>query len=146
MRAGSRAVIDRIVLGGPTRLLIAPDSFKGSLTSVGVAQAIGEGWARVRPGDDIELAPLPDGGEGTLAAIEASGGWHRLLADVRDPLGRTIPASWLRRDDHAVAVVEMAAASGLSRLTESERDPLGATSVGTGDLLRAVLDAGSGRS
>jgi hypothetical protein len=58
-------------------VLIAPDSFKGSLTSVQVARAIAGGWRNARPDDTIRLAPLADGGEGTLDAIEAAGGWTR---------------------------------------------------------------------
>jgi glycerate 2-kinase len=124
------------------RVLIAPDSYKGTLTSVEVARALAEGWHRARPGDDIALAPLADGGEGTLVAIEAAGGWRRGEADVRDPLGRMIRATLLRREDDAAAMIEMAAASGLSRVAPDERDAARATSAGTGDLLRAALDAG----
>jgi glycerate kinase len=124
------------------RVLIAPDSYKGTLTSVEVARALAEGWRRARPGDEIALAPLADGGEGTLVAIEAAGGWRRVEAEARDPLGRTIRAPWLLREDGVGAVVEMAAASGLSRLAADERDAERATSAGTGDLLRAALDAG----
>ncbi len=124
------------------RVLIAPDSYKGTLTSVEVAQALSEGWRRARPSDQIRLAPLADGGEGTLVAIEAAGGWQRRQTTARDPLGRPIRAPWLVRDDSATAVVEMAAASGLSRVATEERDAERATSAGTGDLLRAALDAG----
>ena len=127
------------------RVLIAPDSFKGSLTSVEVAEALATGWRRVRPADTIGLAPLADGGEGTLAAVAAAGGWSRRTARVRDPLGRWIEAPWLAADDGSTAVVELAAASGLSRLAPGELDPIRATTLGTGDLLRAVLDAGIGR-
>lgn len=128
----------------PTRrtILIAPDSFKGSLTSVQVAQALADGWRRARPDDEILLCPLADGGEGTLAAIEAAGGWQRQTTDVRDPLGREIRATWLLSDDGRRAAVEMAEASGLSRLDADERDSVAATSVGTGDLLRAALATG----
>ncbi len=124
------------------RLLIAPDSFKGSLTSVEVARAIQTGWLRSRPGDEVRLAPLADGGEGTLVAIEAAGGWLWRETEARDPLGRAIRARWLARDDGRAAVVEMAAASGLSRVSSDERDARRATSHGTGDLLRSALDAG----
>jgi glycerate kinase len=129
--AGSRRVI-----------LIAPDSFKGSLTSVAVARALADGWQQARPDDEVVLCPLADGGEGTLAAIEAAGGWRWQTATVRDPLGRSIEARWLRSTDGERAVVEMAEASGLSRVRPAERDPIGATSVGTGELLGAAIDAG----
>jgi len=58
------------------RIVIAPDSFKGSLTSVEVASALARGWHEARPDDEVLLAPLADGGEGTLVAIEAAGGWE----------------------------------------------------------------------
>jgi glycerate kinase len=126
----------------PLVVLIAPDSFKGSLTSVEVARAVAVGWARARPRDEILLAPLADGGEGTLVAIEAAGGWEWRDSAATDPLGRPIQARWLRSTDGRRAVVELAAASGLSRLAAHELDPLGASTRGTGELLRAALDDG----
>jgi glycerate 2-kinase len=126
----------------PRTILIAPDSFKGSLTSVQVARALADGWARARPDDEIVLSPLADGGEGTLEAVAAAGGWEWVTADVRDPIGRPISARWLRSDDGSTGVIEMAEASGLSRLSADERDPIGATTAGTGDLIRAALDGG----
>jgi glycerate 2-kinase len=123
-------------------VLFAPDSFKGSLTSVQVARALADGWARARPADRLLLSPLADGGEGTLEAIAAAGGWEWHVAAVHDPLGRPIPARWLRSEDGTRAVVEMAEASGLSRLSLAERDAIAATSVGTGELLRIAVDAG----
>ena len=127
--------------GKPRTILIAPDSFKGSLTSVQVARALADGWARARPDDEILLCPLADGGEGTLAAIEAAGGWSWRTSAARDPLGRQITARWLISDDGQRAALEMAAASGLSLLATNERDPLRATSIGTGDLIKAALNA-----
>jgi glycerate kinase len=126
----------------PIAVLIAPDSFKGSLTSVEVARALAAGWTRARPRDEVLLAPLADGGEGTTVAIEAAGGWDWKVADATDPIGRAISARWLQSTDGTRAFVEMAAASGLSRLAPVELDPLGATTRGTGELLVAALDAG----
>jgi glycerate kinase len=126
----------------PLSVLIAPDSFKGSLTSVEVARALATGWSRARPGDRLVLAPLADGGEGTLVAIEAAGGWTWQEAAAHDPLGRPLVARWLRSVDGTRAIVELAAASGLSRLTPAERDPVAASTYGTGEVLRVVLDAG----
>ncbi len=134
--SADRAASDRLTV------VFAPDSFKGSLSSVEVARALAEGWARSRPADELLLAPLADGGEGTLAAIEAAGGWQRHGARVSDPLGRPIVADWLGSDDGMRGVVELAEASGLSRLGLDERDPVHASTAGTGELIRAALDAG----
>jgi glycerate 2-kinase len=126
-----------------TKILIAPDSFKGSLTSVAVARALADGWSMARPADEVLLCPLADGGEGTLAAIEAAGGWEPQTATVADPLGRPISARWLRSSDGSRAVVEMAEASGLSRVAAKDQDAIAATSIGTGELLGAAIDAGA---
>lgn len=126
----------------PLRVLVAPDSFKGTLTSLQVALAIAAGWRRARPADEVRPAPLADGGEGTLVAVEAAGGWRRREAEVQDPLGRPVRAAWLEREDRLAAFLEMAEASGLSRLDPAEREPAAASTHGTGELLRAVLDAG----
>ncbi len=123
-------------------VVIAPDSFKGTMTSVEVAEALAEGWRRARPNDELRLRPLADGGEGTLAAVATAGGWGWGTAEAHDPLMRPITACWLRSADGKRAIVEMAEASGLSRVAPAERDPIGATSFGTGEVLRAVLDAG----
>ncbi len=142
---GGPGVADVPGVPGPPRplsVLVTPDSFKGSLTSVEVARALAAGWGRARPDDTLVLAPLADGGEGTLVAIEAAGGWAWQETAAHDPLGRPIVARWLRSLDRTRAVVELAAASGLSRLAASERDPAGASTFGTGEVLRAVLDAG----
>ena len=129
--------------GDTLRVLLAPDSFKGSLSSVEVTRALAEGWARARPDDELILAPLADGGEGTLAAIAETGGWEWQECPAQDPLGRPLTARWLLSADGARAAVELAEASGLSRLPDGEpRSPLAASTVGTGEVLMAVLDAG----
>ena len=124
------------------RIVIAPDSFKGSLTSLDVASALADGWRAARPDDEILLAPIADGGEGTLVAIEAAGGWEWRTVEASDPIGRPVQSRWLRSSDGTRAVVELAEASGLSRLAAAERDPVGASTRGTGEVLRAVLDDG----
>jgi glycerate kinase len=125
------------------RVLFAPDSFKGSLSSVAVARALAEGWRSARPDDELRLAPLADGGEGTLDAIEAAGGWVRRRSPAHDPLGRPIEAAWLQSPDGERAVVELASASGLSRVAAVERNPFAATTFGTGEIAGAVLRAGA---
>jgi glycerate 2-kinase len=121
-------------------VLAAPDSFKGSLSSVAVAEALAHGWRRARPGDEVRLAPLADGGEGTLEAIAAAGGWTALPVSARDPLGRPVAARFLR--DGARGVVELAQASGLSRVAAGERDALTASTFGTGLMLAAAIGLG----
>ncbi|OGN88020.1 MAG: hypothetical protein A2X23_12645 [Chloroflexi bacterium GWC2_73_18] len=147
MRGGRR---DRAARSGrcvrSLRVLFAPDSFKGSLDSVEVAAALADGWRRARPDDELLFAPLADGGEGMLRAIAAAEppglAWRR--ARTTDPIGRPIEAAYLalHEGDRSVAIVELAAASGLSRLAPDERDALHAGTEGTGDLLLAALAAG----
>ncbi|MDQ3492967.1 MAG: glycerate kinase, partial [Chloroflexota bacterium] len=122
------------------RLLVAPDSFKGSLSSVEVARALAEGWSRGRPDDTVRLSPLADGGEGTLDAVAAAGGWARMPAATRDPLGEPLDGRFLRQDDRAV--VEMATASGLSRVPAERRDAMAASTFGTGLILAAAIGLG----
>jgi glycerate 2-kinase len=126
----------------PLTVVVAPDSFKGSLTSVQVAEALRAGWLRARPLDEVLVAPLADGGEGTLVAIAAAGGWDWCEAAAHDPLGRPVRARWLRSQDGSRGIVELAEASGLSRLRANERDPMAASTLGTGEVIRAALDAG----
>ena len=129
------------------RVVVAPDSFGGALDSVGVATAIATGWSRVRPDDEILLRPMADGGEGTLAAVAAAlgDGAELRTTETADALGRPIGADWLLLDGGRGAFIEMAAASGLARLSPEERTPESArlaSTRGTGDLVRAALDAG----
>ncbi|HET7034318.1 MAG TPA: glycerate kinase [Thermomicrobiaceae bacterium] len=133
----------------PLQVVVAPDSFGGALDSVGVAQAVASGWSRARPQDQVRLAPMADGGEGTLAALAAALGdrAQRHTASVSDPLGRPVGADWLDLGE-GEAFIELAAASGLARLAPLERTPDAArraSTRGTGELLRAALDAGATR-
>ncbi len=134
----------------PLSVLVAPDSFGGALDSVGVARAIAAGWARIRPDDGVTIKPMADGGEGTLAAVRAALGdaATERTTTTTDPLGRPVDARWLVVDGGRGAFVEMAAASGLARLAPDERTADSvrrASTRGTGDLIRAALDAGVGR-
>lgn len=123
-----------------TRVLVAPDSYKGSMTSVVVAQALADGWRRARPDDEVTLAPLADGGEGTLDAVMATGDWAPLPAAARDPLMRPIAGRFLRQGERAV--VELAVASGLSLVAREDRDADAATTFGTGQVLAAAIGLG----
>jgi glycerate kinase len=128
-------------------ILIAPDSFKGSLAARDAAEAMAAGWRSERPGDRITLIPQADGGEGTLDAIEAAvpGAFRHRVPGVTGPDGRPVDASWLELPSvdgrGAVAVVELAESSGLPLM--QRLDPLGATTRGLGEVIAAALDAGA---
>lgn len=126
-----------------TRVLVAPDSFKGTFTSVVVAEALAQGWQRARPDDALILVPMADGGEGTLDAVEASGGWDRMPVAAKDPLMRTLATSFLRAGERAV--VELATASGLTCLAPGERDAMTTSTFGTGQVLAAAIGLGCRR-
>lgn len=115
------------------RVLIAPDSFKGSISAKAAARAIGDGWKSIRPDDEIVIAPLADGGEGTLDAIQHVRGGELVYCSVLGPDNVTVLAKWLLLDD-GTAVVELASASGLPLLTKLA--PLTAHTFGFGQLLR----------
>ncbi len=124
----------------PTEVLVAPDSFKGTFTSVQVAGALQRGLAA--SGQPAGVCPVADGGEGTLAALAPALGLERVSAPVHDPLGRPLDAEFGLGGD-GVAVVEMAAASGLGLVPAGERDAVAASSFGTGELVAAALAAGA---
>jgi glycerate kinase len=121
--------------------LVAPDSFKGTFTAADVAAAIARG---LRDGGQpaVEL-PVADGGEGTLDALLAARGGELRTAPATDPLGRPVDAPFALLGDGSTAVVEVAAASGLTLLAEGERDAWAASSYGTGELIAAACDAGA---
>lgn len=124
------------------KVVIAPDSFKESLSAVQVAEAIAAGWRRVYPHADIRLCPMADGGEGTVDAVVAATGGARRTSTVQGPLGDPVQAQWGWLND-ARAVIETAAASGLHLIDMAERDVRRASSHGTGQLVQAALDAGA---
>ncbi len=126
----------------PIRVLAAPQGFKGSLAPLAAAQAIAEGVRAVWPEAEVDLAPVADGGDGTVDALVLATGGRKLRVKTIDPLGRPIEAEIGVLGDGQTAVVEMAQASGLARLRPEERNPLVTTTYGTGLLIRAALDAG----
>ncbi|MEU6334472.1 glycerate kinase [Streptomyces cellulosae] len=121
-------------------MLVAADKFKGSLTAVEVAERVTAGLRAVRPDLQVEALPVADGGDGTVAAAVAAG-FERHEVTVSGPLGDEVTAAYALRD--GTAVVEMAEASGLQRLPEGVFAPLTASTYGSGELLRAALDAGA---
>ncbi|MEU3696128.1 glycerate kinase [Streptomyces griseoviridis] len=127
-------------MDGNRRVLVAADKFKGSLTAVEVAERVTAGLRRVVPGVRVEALPVADGGDGTVAAAVAAG-FERREVRVAGPLGAEVTAAFALRD--GTAVVEMAEASGLQRLPAGVFAPLTASTYGSGELLRAALDAGA---
>ncbi|MFF8403394.1 glycerate kinase [Streptomyces sp. NPDC014846] len=122
------------------RVLIAADKFKGSLTAVQVAERVTAGLRRIVPDLQVEALPVADGGDGTVDAAVAAG-FERREVRVAGPLGREVTAAFALRG--GTAVVEMAEASGLQRLPAGVFAPLTASTYGSGELLRAALDAGA---
>ena len=126
-----------------TRYLCAPDSFKESLTAKEAAEAMARGITQADPAAQVRCLPMAAGGEGTAQALADATGGAMHAVDAHDPLGRPVRASYAMLGDGSTAVVETAEASGLALLAPEERDPLVATSYGTGELIRAALDAGA---
>jgi len=125
------------------RVVIAPDSFKGTASAADAAAAIARGWASAAPGDELVLRPMADGGEGTIDAFEAADpGALRIPVTVQGPDGRPVATSWLRLPDGS-AVVELAMTSGITLLDPLR--PLDAHTLGFGQAIAAALDAGASR-
>ncbi|UWD79652.1 glycerate kinase [Curtobacterium flaccumfaciens] len=123
------------------RIIVAPDSFKGTATAASIAAAVRDGWLTERPDDDVVLVPMADGGEGTLDAFESAvPGSVRVPVTVTGPAGTPVDTHWLRLPDDR-AVVELAATSGLPLLDAPMPDT--ATSRGFGEAIAAALDAGA---
>ncbi|HET9552252.1 MAG TPA: glycerate kinase [Anaeromyxobacteraceae bacterium] len=123
-------------------VVVAPDSFKGSASALRVAEAMERGVRAVFPAARVTKVPIADGGEGTVDALVAATGGRVEERTVRGPLGEPVRARLGVLGDRATAVVEVAAASGLPLIPPARRDPRIATTFGTGELLRAALDAG----
>ncbi len=124
------------------KFVIAPDSFKESIGAPQAAQAIARGILKVFPGAECDLCPIADGGEGTVEALVAATGGQMRATEVMGPLGERVTAAWGLLGDGKTAVVEMAAASGLPMVPVAKRNPMLTTTYGTGELIKAALDAG----
>jgi glycerate kinase len=125
----------------PAPILVAPDSFKGTLSATEVAAAVAAGL-RTAGRETVEL-PVADGGEGTMEVLQTVIGGERRTVSVGDPLGRPVDASFLLLPDGKTALVESAQATGLALLAEDERDAFAASSEGTGELIVAAAAAGA---
>ena len=127
------------------KIVIAPDSFKESLSAAAVAEAIAAGLREVWPQAELLCRPMADGGEGTVAALVAATGGEYRETLVRGPLGEPVAAHWGWIAQSRSAVIEMAAASGLHLVPAERRDALRACTYGTGELILAALEAGAER-
>jgi len=124
------------------KILIAPDSFKNSLSAMGVAESLRKGFLKSLPGAEIRTLPMADGGEGTIESIIDATGGELIRVKVQDPLSREVDSYFGITGDRSTAVIEMAAASGLQLISEEEKDPWITSTYGTGELIRAALDNG----
>lgn len=125
------------------KVVIAPDSFKDSLSAHDIAQAIALGWQQVFPNAEIIQCPMADGGEGSIETVLAacSGQWREQM--VQGPLGQPVLAKWGWLDTKKIAIIEMAQASGIQLVHPSQRDACHSSTYGTGQLTLAALDAGA---
>lgn len=123
------------------KIIVAPDSFKGSLDAGRVCEIISEIARKYFPDTEIIQMPVSDGGEGLVDALLNAGGGDKIWVTVHDPLGREVESFYgLLKDGRAV--IEMASASGLPRLAASERDVLKTSTFGTGELIKHAIESG----
>jgi len=127
------------------KIVIAPDSFKGSLTALEVCEAAARGIRQIDPQIEIVQVPMADGGEGTVQSLVDATGGELVSETVTGPLGDPVEAVYGLLGDGESAVIEMAAASGLPLVPEEQRNPLHTTTRGTGELIAAALDRGRRR-
>ena len=126
------------------KVVIASDSFKGSLSSAEVAEAVCSGIHEIYPDCEVLKVCMADGGEGMISAVEGSLHAERMAASVHDPLGRPITAEYLIHEENGIrtAVIEIAKASGLTLLKDNERNPLRTSSYGTGEMITDAFRKG----
>lgn len=124
------------------KIVIAPDSWKESLSALEVATAIEDGFRQIFPDAEVVKIPMADGGEGTVEAMVAATQGRIVTLSVTGPLGEPVEAFYGLSGDEKQAFIEMAAASGLESVPTARRDPRITTSWGTGELIRHALDAG----
>lgn len=127
------------------RVVVAPDSYKGSMTAAEAAEAMARGVRRLWPDAEVTMVPMADGGEGTVQALVDATGGQVVTTTVTGPLGEPVEAFFGIMGDGETAVVEMAAASGLPLVPVELRNPLRTTTYGTGELIRQALDRGARR-
>lgn len=122
------------------KIVIAPDSFKGSLSSLQVSQAIEDGLKKVIPTAEYIKIPMADGGEGTMQALTDASHGKIFSALVHNPLGKKVTAHWSLLGDHDTAVIEIAQAAGIQYVNQTTANPLITTTYGVGELIKEALD------
>ena len=127
------------------KIVISPQSFKGSVSALAAAQAIERGVRRAAPDAETFLVPVADGGDGTLEVLVNSSGGEIYRTIVTGPLGHAVEASWGVMGDGRTAVIEMARASGLAMVPHRRRNPRTTTTYGTGEVIREALERGYDR-
>ena len=127
------------------KIVIAPQGFKAGISGLEAARAIARGVATAIPDAETVLAPVADGGDGTLNALVDGTGGQVFTSTVTGPLGQPLQANWGVMGDGRTAVIEMALASGLALLPQRRRNPRVTTTAGTGEILREALDRGYSR-
>ena len=124
------------------KIVVAIDSFKGSLTSLEAGAAVRSGVLRVYPYADIKVLPLADGGEGTVEALTLGMGGQLRTTEVTDPLGQKVRAQYGVLPDRKTAILEMAAAAGITLVPKEQRNPLYTTTYGVGEILVDAISQG----
>lgn len=124
------------------KIVIAPDSYKESLSAMEVAIAIEQGFKHVLPNAEYIKLPMADGGEGTVQSLVDATGGEIVEHSVTGPLGEPVSGFYGLLGDGKTAIIEMAAASGLHLVDPDKRNPMITTTFGTGELIKAVLDKG----
>ncbi|MFC4802910.1 glycerate kinase [Neobacillus sp. GCM10023253] len=124
------------------KIVIAPDSFKGSLTALEAAQAIERGIKRANTSAETVLVPVADGGEGTTDSLVAATNGRMVDVMVKGPLLEPVKAAYGMLGDQETCVIEMATASGLNLIKPEQRNPMLSTTFGTGELIKKALDDG----
>ena len=126
------------------KIILAPDKFKGCMRSPQICEILRRAFSEVFPRAEIVSLPMADGGEGTVEALLAASGGEMRSAQVAGPLGKMVEAHFGLYNNGRSAVMEMSSASGIELLSRKELNPLKASTYGTGELLKAILDCGVG--
>lgn len=128
--------------GYKMKVVIAPDSFKGSLSAVEVANVMERAISKALPNSEAICVPVADGGEGTMDSLVSATGGKKVEVTVKGPTCKPVKAEYGVLGDNETCVIEMASASGLVLIPDGERNPMVTTTYGTGELIQAALDAG----